>query len=211
MNKRLKKKLAKRQQEATISQVTATKPAVKTVVVSPVIKPTKTVGATPTVASKSTHKVQLTKQTLPLDKALYPIYNTLLAAANTTATKAFNQLMLDAVANSVATEDIVEVGAVLATYEEATARVTKYFKSKTAVRPLTAKMLTDDKARTKRFDEIIALATDVAGLATESAAVTRSTLALDLTAQKQALTAQLATIAAAYNAQLDETQAPLSL
>lgn len=211
MNKRLKKKLAKRQQEATISQVITTKPAVKTVVVSPVIKPTETVVAKTTAISKSIHKVQLSKQTLPLDKALYPIYNTLLAAANTTATKAFNQLMLDAVANSVAAEDIAEVGAVLATYEDATARVTKYFKSKTAVRPLTAKMLTDDKARTKRFDEIIALTTDVAGLATESAAVTRSTLSLDLMAQKQSLTAQLATIAAAYNAQLDETHTQLSL
>lgn len=211
MNKRLKKKMAKRQQEATISQVIAPKTAVKAVVVSPVIKPTETVVSTPITESKSAHKVQLSKQTLPLDKALYPIYNTLLAAANTTATKAFNQLMLSTVSNSVASEDIVEVGAVLATYEEATTRVTKYFKSKSAVRPLTAKMLTDDKARTKRFDEITAIANEVTGLTTESAAVTRSKLSVDLVAQKQQLTSQLATIAAAYNAQLDETQAPLSL
>ncbi|EUJ36568.1 hypothetical protein [Brochothrix thermosphacta] len=222
MNKRLKKKMEKRQKELanlkdkTVSTVSKTVlPVVTKVeeVIAPVVsKVEEKITSTKTKAVvSSTRKAKLTKQTLPLDNALYPIFTTILAAEKKTATAVFNDLMAAEVSNFVAEDDITEVGEVLAAFAEAKLHVAKYYKSKTAVRPLTAKMVTDEKTRLKRFAEITALAEEITALPTTSEALNRSHLSVDLVADKASLVEQLNTIVSTYNEQLDDTIEKLSI
>lgn len=222
MNKRLKKKLAKRQQEAasikekTIETVSKTvSPVVAKVeeAVAPVVTKIEKIVAAPKkeAVPKSTRKAKLTKQTLPLDNALYPIFNTILAAEKKTATQVFNDVMAMEVANYVAEDDITAVGEVLSAFEAATQHVSKYYKSKTTVRPLTAKMITDEKTRLKRFAEIKAVAAEVSELPTDSDALNRSHLTVNLTKEKANLVAQLNAVVSTYNDQLDDSIEKLAL